>query len=151
MTTWVHTSTLWHTLLNGFIKLDQITICSKHHLCPAFNDEFSPECWISGLSIYICWADLAFLNAWQWYFSHVLFLRSLLFFFFVCATHSMGDLSSPASQGLNPSPLQWKRGVLTTGPLGRKSLFLSFVSLFLSCTSNYQSLPQPPPGVHFLQ
>ena len=120
--------------------------------CPAFNDEFSPECWISGLSIYICWADLAFLNAWQWYFSHVLFLRSLLFFFFfVCATHSMWDLSSPASQGLNPSPLQWKRGVLTTGPLGRKSLFLSFVSLFLSCTSNYQSLPQPPPGVHFLQ
>ena len=41
-------------------------------------------------------------------------------FFFLVAPHSMWDLRS--LQGLNPSPLQWKRGVLTTGPPG-KSLF----------------------------
>lgn len=104
MTTWVHTSTLWHTLLNGFIKLDQIRICSKHHLCPAFNDQFSPECWISGLSIYLCWADLAFSNAWQWYFSHVLFLRSLLFFFFLSVPPTACGILVP-QPGIEPKSL----------------------------------------------
>ena len=38
--------------------------------------------------------------------------------------HSMGDLSSP-TRDQTLCPLQWKRGVLTTGPPG-KSLFQSF-------------------------
>ena len=31
----------------------------------------------------------------------------------------MWDLSSPSNQGSNPHPVQWKCGVLTTGPPGK--------------------------------
>ena len=68
--------------------------------------------------------------------------------FFLVAPHSMWDLSSP--QGLNPSPLQWKRGVLTTGPPG-KSLFslrpkqslLTSSCCFFQFVSYKQAVPGP--------
>ena len=52
------------------------------------------------------------------------------FFFFGCATQhavSMRDLSSP-DPGLNLCPLQWKAGVLTTGPPGKSHLVTHFAS-----------------------
>ena len=50
---------------------------------------------------------------------------SFLFFFFHCAACSFPD------QGSNLCPLQWKHGVLTTGPPGN-SLSSSFHKLPLS-------------------
>ena len=43
------------------------------------------------------------------------------FFFFGCTTRHAG--SQFPNQGSNPSPLQWKRGVLTTGPPGKSPVF----------------------------
>ena len=39
----------------------------------------------------------------------------LLYFFFLATPHSMQNFPD---QGSNPCPLQWKQGVLTTGPPG---------------------------------
>ena len=43
---------------------------------------------------------------------------SFLFFFFFWLHHSRCRILVP-DQGSNPRPLQWKRGVLTTGPPGK--------------------------------
>ena len=40
-----------------------------------------------------------------------------LFFFWPCCMLYVG--SEYSDHGLNPSPLQWKRGVLITGPPGK--------------------------------
>ena len=47
--------------------------------------------------------------------------ESCHFFFGLAMSWAMWDLGSPnqGDQGLNPRPLQWKWGVLTTGPPGK--------------------------------
>ena len=47
--------------------------------------------------------------------------ESCHFFFGLAMPWGMQDLGSPdqGHQGLNPCPLQWTRGVLTTGPPGK--------------------------------
>ena len=45
-------------------------------------------------------------------------------YLFLAIPHSMRDLSSP-DQRLNPCPLQWKHGVLTTGLPGKSRLLVS--------------------------
>ena len=54
------------------------------------------------------------------------------FFIFGCAAQHVG--SQFPDQGWNPRPLQWKRGVLTTGPPRRsqeKLVLLLFLNLFI--------------------
>ena len=57
--------------------------------------------------------------------SHILFLSFLLFFFFGCAAWHAGSWFP--DQGLNPSPLHWKWGVLITGP-PEKSLKIPYLN-----------------------
>ena len=73
---------------------------------------------------------------------------ALTYHCFLAVPHGMWDLSSP--QGLNPCPLQWKRGVLTTGPPGKSLVSLRPMQLLLmpSCcffqfASHKQAVPHP--------
>ena len=60
-----------------------------------------------------------------------------LLFFLLAVRHSMWDLSFP-DQGWNPWPLQWKRGVLTTGPPGIP--YFSYSKVISSLTTIQSSL-----------
>ena len=73
---------------------------------------------------------------------------ALTYHCFLAVPHGMWDLSSP--QGLNPCPLQWKPGVLTTGPPGKSLFSLRPMQLLLmsSCcffqfASYKQAVPRP--------
>ena len=61
-------------------------------------------------------------NIWLKYFLQ-------FFFFFHCTTWHVG--SQFPDQGLNPWPLQWKHGVVTTGALGKSLQFCGFLFPFL--------------------
>ena len=67
-------------------------------------------------------------------------LKFPFFFFFVCHTAWHVGSQFP-DQGLNPRPLKWKHGVLTTGPPG--------MSLKLPFNSSYQFMASTP-GKHIL-
>ena len=58
-------------------------------------------------------------------------------FLFLAAPRGMRDLSSP-TQGLNLCPLQWKCGVLTTGPPGSPRI------LILYCRRNGKPVSYEP-------
>ena len=52
----------------------------------------------------------------------LLLLFYLFIYFFGCTVRHLG--SHFPDQGLNPCPVQWKHGVLTTGPPGKSSTIL---------------------------
>ena len=49
-----------------------------------------------------------------------------------------------ADQGLNPYPLQWKCGILTTGPLRRSKTFFELSFIFFGSTSLLLPTHLPP-------
>ena len=52
----------------------------------------------------------------------------------------MQDLSSP-TQGLNLCPLQWKHGVLSTGPPGKSQTKLNFKTLIPNIKNKMRGFP----------
>ena len=70
--------------------------------------------------------------------------HELLGLFFLATPCVMQDLSSPY-QGLNWLPLQWKQGILTTGPPGSPKSWFSMPWTFLpiSCAPS-RPLQEPP-------
>ena len=65
-------------------------------------------------------------------------------FFVLAMLCSLWDLSCP-NQGSNPSPLQWKRGVLTTGPPGKS---LNGVLIFKLPTKVSEELDKSTLKIH---
>ena len=67
-----------------------------------------------------------------------------LFFFFFLPHHTPYSMQNFSSQGLNPCPLQWKPGVLTSRPLGKSEENVSLLFNFLQVSTGLsQALCRP--------
>ena len=62
-------------------------------------------------------------------------------FFFFATPYSMQNFSS---QGLSPRPLQWKPGVLTSGPPGKSEGHVSLFFNFLQLSTGLSQAPCRP-------
>ena len=60
-------------------------------------------------------------------------------FFFLAMSHSMSDLSS-LTRDQTHCPLQWKCGVLTTGPPGKSEILNNLLSLNLHFVRGYGTM-----------